>query len=94
MKTKSANIISSRRKPKLLTEIRQKIRAAGYSRKTIEAYVKWIKEYIIYTDVRPPEELGKENTENFLTHLAVRRNVSASTQNQTLSAIVLNAKPV
>ena len=88
MNTEISNIKTSPRKPKLLTQINQKMRAASYSPKTIKSYVKWIKEYIVFNNTRPPEELGKENVEKFLTHLAVKRNVSASTQNQALSAIL------
>jgi integron integrase len=61
---------------------------AGYSSKTIEAYIKWIKEYILFNNKKHPKELGQKNVEDFLTYLAVSRNVSASTQNQALSAIL------
>ena len=73
---------------KILTQVRNKMRTAGYSYKTIEAYVKWIREYILFSGTKPPEELGKESVEKFLTYLAVNRNVSASTQNQAFSAIL------
>ncbi len=76
------------RKPSLLTAIRNKMRTANYSDKTITAYLKWIKEYVLFNDKKHPAELSKENIESFLTYLAVKRNVSASTQNQALSAIL------
>ena len=75
-------------KPKLLTEIRNKMRASSYSIKTIDAYLYWIKDYIRFNNTKHPKELEKENIENYLTFLAVKRNVAASTQNQALSAIL------
>jgi len=72
-------------KPKLLTQIKGEMRTGGYSPKTIQAYIKWIKAFIIYNGKHHPSEMGKENVARFLTHLAVNRNVSASTQNQALS---------
>ncbi len=64
------------------------MRTGNYSDKTIEAYTKWIKEYVVFNNYRHPAELEKENVERFLTYLAVKRNVSASTQNQALSALL------
>ncbi len=75
-------------KPKLLSEIRNKMRATSYSIKTIKAYIHWIKEYIRFNDTTHPNKLGIEHLEKYLTHLAVERNVSASTQNQALAAIL------
>lgn len=75
-------------KPKLLTDISSKMRASSYSQKTIEAYVYWIKDFIHFNGKKHPKELSKENIESYLTHLAVKRNVSASTQNQALSSIL------
>ena len=82
------NIGRQQKKLKLLTEIKQRMRVGGYSSKTIGAYTRWIKDYIVFNNKRHPANLGKENVENYLTHLAVKRNVSASTQNQALSAIL------
>jgi len=75
-------------KPKLLTEIRNKMRASSYSIKTIDAYVYWIKDYILFNNTKHPKDLEKESVETYLTHLAVKRNVAASTQNQALAAIL------
>jgi integron integrase len=74
--------------PKLLEQVKKEMRSSYYSPKTIEAYTKWIKEYIYYNDKIHPSNLEKENVEKFLTYLAVNRKVSASTQNQSLSAII------
>ena len=81
-------ILGVTNKPKLLTQIQQKMRTASYSPKTIQSYVRWIKEFILFNNKKHPSELGKKEVENFLTYLAVKRNVSASTQNQALSAIL------
>jgi integrase len=75
-------------KPRLLDQVREKIRLKHYSIRTEQAYVDWIKRYILFHDKRHPENMGKEDVEKFLTHLAVERHVAASTQNQALSAIL------
>lgn len=79
---------------KFLVVVREKMRAANYSSKTINSYLNWIKQFIIFNDKKYPSELSKENIESFLTYLAVKRNVSASTQNQALSAILYLYKNV
>jgi len=74
------------RAPKLLDRVRTAIRARHYSRRTEEAYVGWIRRFILFHKKRHPAEMGETEINQFLTHLAVRENVSASTQNQALSA--------
>jgi integron integrase len=64
------------------------MKASGYSAKTIEAYKKWIKEYIVFFDRKHPRELGKRHLEKYLTYLAVERNVSQSTQGQALAGLL------
>ena len=73
---------------KLLDRVREKIRLKNYSNKTEQAYSKWIKQYIIFHDKKHPQDMGAVEIEAFLTHLAMDRNVAASTQNQALSAIL------
>jgi integron integrase len=68
--------------------VRDAIRVRGYSLRTEEAYVGWIKRFIIFHGKRHPLELGAREVEAFLSHLATSRNVSASTQNQALAAIL------
>jgi len=68
-------------KRKLLDRVRDNIRLKNYSYRTEQAYVHWVKRYIFYHQKRHPEEMGKVEVEAFLTHLAVERNVAASTQN-------------
>src|SRR5258706_15282963 len=74
--------------PKLLDQVRDKIRAKHYSIRTETAYTDWIKRFIIFHDKRHPSEMGGAEVESFLTHLAVKGKVSASTQNQAKSAIL------
>jgi len=74
--------------PKLLDQVRHALRVKHYSPKTEEAYVHWIKKFIFFHNKRHPKEMGENEINQFLTHLAVKRNVSAFTQNQALCAIV------
>lgn len=75
-------------KVKLLDQVRQKIRLKGYSYQTEKTYVQWTKRFILFHQKRHPSEMGKDEVEAFLAHLAVDKNVSASTQNQALSALL------
>lgn len=79
---------SSSRPPKLLEQLRDRIRLKHYSLRTEQAYVQWAKRYIIFHGKRHPAEMGKAEVEAFLTALAVERNVTASTQMQALSALL------
>jgi site-specific recombinase XerD len=74
--------------PSLLTRVRQKIRLKHYSIRTGHAYVEWIQRFILFHGRRHLRELGPEQVEAFLTHLAVEGNVAASTQNQAKSALL------
>jgi integron integrase len=73
---------------KLLDRVRDTIRLKHYSYRTEETYVQWIRRYILFHNKRHPQEMGVPEIESFLTHLAVAENVTASTQNQALNAIV------
>ncbi len=73
---------------KLLDQVRVKIRFLHYSEETSKIYVFWIKQFILFHNKRHPAEMGKLEIEAFLTHLAVNRRVSASTQNQAFNAIL------
>lgn len=74
--------------PKLLDQLRHQIRRLHYSIRTEDAYVYWVRFFIRFHGVRHPREMGAPEVETFLTFLAVDRKVSASTQNQALSAIL------
>jgi len=80
--------------PKLLDQVRDRLRLKHYSLRTEQAYVGWIRRYIIFHGKRHPAEMGKPELESFLTSLAVQRNVSASTQTQALSALLFLYKDV
>lgn len=75
-------------KPKLLDQVRDIIRRKHYSTRTEQAYIGWIKRFIIYHGKRHPREMSEEEVANFLTHLARDLNVAASTQNQALNALL------
>lgn len=74
--------------PKLLDQIRATIRTLHYSIRTEEAYVDWARRFILFHKKRHPRDMGKEEIEAFLTHLAVERRVSASTQSQAKAALL------
>jgi integrase len=73
---------------KLLDRVRDRVRTLHDSIRTEDAYVPWIKRFILFHRKRHPQEMGAPELEAFLTHRAVDRNVAASTQNQALSAIL------
>jgi site-specific recombinase XerD len=75
-------------RPKLLDRVRDEIRRLHYSSRTERAYVGWTRRYILYHQRSHPDSMGKAEIARFLTHLATERNVSASTQNQAMSAIL------
>lgn len=80
--------------PKLLDQVRGKIRLKHYSIRTEQAYVDWIKRFVLHFGKRHPRDLGAAEVEQFLTHLAVYGKVAASTQNQAKSALLFLYKEV
>jgi hypothetical protein len=74
--------------PKLLDQVRGKIRLKHYSIRTEQAYLDWIKRFILHFDKQHPKDLGADEVEQFLTYLAVEGKVAASTQNQAKSALL------
>ena len=81
-------------KPKLLDQLRDRIRLKHYSRRTEDVYLDWTKRYILYHNKRHPQEMGKKEIEDFLTYLATERNVAAATQNQAKAALQFLYKEV
>lgn len=81
--------IVSVKKP-LLKQLKERVRVLGYSIRTEQAYYDWVRRFILFHDKSHPEKMGGgvEKVEEFLTYLAVKKNVSASTQNQALAAIL------
>lgn len=84
----SDNAIQSSAPPKLLDQVRARLRVKHYSIRTERSYVDWIKRFILFHGKRHPKDMGAPELEAFLSHLAVDRNVSASTQNQAKSALL------
>jgi len=74
--------------PKLLDQVRDRLRVKHYSIRTETQYLQWIRRFILFHDKRHPKEMGATEIEAFLTHLAVEGSVAASTQNQALSALL------
>ncbi|MCA9233470.1 MAG: phage integrase N-terminal SAM-like domain-containing protein, partial [Planctomycetales bacterium] len=72
----------------LLTTAREQIRTRHMSYRTEKTYLHWMHRFILFHNRRHPREMGAPEVEAFLTHLAVVRKVSASTQNQALQAIL------
>ena len=75
-------------KPKLFDLVRHKIQALHYSRRTEKTYIGWIRRYILFHGKRHPSQMGEKEINEFLSYLAVKKKVTASTQNQALCAIV------
>ena len=76
------------RPPKLLDRLREALRSRHYSRRTEESYCYWAKRFIFFHHVRHPVEMAEPEINAFLTYLAVKEKVSASTQTQALSALL------
>jgi integron integrase len=74
--------------PKLLDQVRARLRRLHYSIRTEEAYANWITRFILFHHKRHPRDMGGPEVEAFLTHLAVEGQVAASTQNQALAALL------
>ena len=80
--------------PKLLDQVRAAVRMRHYSRRTEKAYVDWIRRYILFHRKKHPSTMGAPELVAFLSWLAVDKQVSASTQNQALSAVLFLYKHV
>lgn len=86
--------LDSPKPPKLLEQVIARLRVKHYSLSTEKVYVDWIKRFVWFHGKRHPKELGAADVEAFLSHLAVERSVSASTQNQAKSALLFLYKEV
>ncbi|WP_310446096.1 integron integrase [Thiobacillus sp.] len=80
--------------PKLLDQVRDRIRVKHYSIRTETQYVQWVKRFILFHGKKHPRDMGAPEVEAFLTHLAVEGHVAAATQNQALSALLFLYKEV
>jgi integron integrase len=74
--------------PGLIAVMREKIRTRHLSLRTEQAYIQWVRRYVTFHNRKHPRDLGAAGVEQFLTHLAVDRKVSAATQNQALQALL------
>jgi integron integrase len=79
---------------RLLDEVRETTRRLHFSIRTEDAYVLWIRRFILFHGKRHPLEMGEPEVVAFLTHLAVHEDVAASTQNQALAALLFLYKVV
>ncbi|MBV1911317.1 MAG: integron integrase [Kangiellaceae bacterium] len=86
--------MNAQKGPKLMWRVRSKIRTLHYSFQTEKTYVHWIKRFIHYYHLKHPETMAEKEISAFLTHLAVDRKVSPSTQNQALYALLFLYKQV
>ena len=76
------------RPKKLLDRYREALRNLHYSLRTERTYTGWVRQFILYHDKRHPLEMGTAEINDFVTYLVNRKSVSASTQNQAISAIL------
>lgn len=75
-------------RPRLLDQVRSQLRTLHYSYRTEQQYLFWARRFILFHGKRHPADMGAPDVEAFLTHLAMDRGVSASTQNQALAALL------
>jgi integron integrase len=87
-------MLETQKKPKLLDQVRNRIRYLHYSPKTESSYIHWVKQYIYFHNKQHPKDLSEDDVVAFLNYLAVNKQVSASTQNQAMNAIVFLYKQV
>ena len=76
------------RRRKLLDELADLLRTRRYSPRTVEAYAMWTKRFVRFHGLRHPRDLDATHVSAFLSHLALKRHVSASTQNQAMAALL------
>jgi integrase len=81
-------MLASSRAPKLLQQMRRALRVHHYSPRTEETYVAWVRRFVRFHGLRHPDELGRDEIRQFLTALADRAQLSASSQTQALSALI------
>jgi integron integrase len=86
--TSPGDLDSSADSPGLLAQTRKRIRRLGFAKRTEEAYVGWVRRFVLANGRRHPRQLGEREVEAFLSLLASEGNVAAATQNQALSALL------
>ena len=78
----------SLRPPGLIQRYREELQVRHYARRTVQTYEQWLRRFLRFHALRHPREMGSAEVNAFLSHLAVDLNVSPSTQNQALSALL------
>ena len=76
------------RPPGLIQRYREELQTRHYARRTVATYEQWLRRFLRFHGMRHPREMGSGEVNAFLTHLAVELQVSPSTQNQALSALL------
>lgn len=84
----SEGVTRGKREVGLLEQVRRRLRVRHYSVRTEQAYVGWIRRFILANGKRHPRQMGRREVEAFLTCLATKGEVAAGTQNQALSALL------
>ena len=84
----TSSVPPSTQGPRLLDALRSQLRVMHYAYRTEDAYVDWVRRFILFHGKKHPRDMGPKEVSEFLSHLAVARNVSASTQNQAKAAIL------
>ena len=74
--------------PGLIQRYREELQVRHYARRTISTYVQWLRRFLRFHEMRHPREMGEAEINAFLSHLATKENVSASTQNQAVAALL------
>ena len=78
----------------LLDQVHDVMRKKHYSIRTEQAYVEWIRRFVLFHNKRHPKYMGEKEISEYLSYLATDQKVAASTQNQALNAIVFLYKHV
>jgi integron integrase len=76
------------RAPRLLDRYREEMVVRHYAQRTVSSYLSWVRRYLRFHHLRHPREMGQDEINAFLTHLAVKEKLSASSQNQALGALL------
>ena len=94
MELKKLNTDNIPKKPRLIEQIKTVMRVRHYSKRTEETYINLIRDFILFHEKKHPLLLGANEISKYISYLAVKRNVSSSTQNQALCAIIFLYKHV
>ena len=92
--TTKRDTVPTAQSPRLLDQVRDRIRVLHYSRSTEKTYIHWILDFIRHSDLRHPKDIGAPEVEAYLSHLATVRDVAGGTQNQAMHAILFLYKQV